>query len=127
MKEYSKPIVDVVSEAAEGVYAASGDPKCDSAYMNGIWQAPKYDGWNGGNVKSHYGCLGCPAYTGTGCALDPNNHYEQAGYAGSYDTDNGNRKPAWEGYQKQIWENNEVVGTVTVDIDYDITKYGLPY
>jgi len=39
MREYEKPLVDVVNEAAEGVYAASGAPGCDSKYMNGEWKA----------------------------------------------------------------------------------------
>ena len=40
------------------------------------------------------GCLGCPAYTATACGLET--HYVDSGYAGSYNTDNGNRKPSWE-------------------------------
>ena len=28
--------------------------------------------------------------------LQPATHYVDSGYAGSYDTDNGNRKPSWE-------------------------------
>ena len=77
-------------DTAEGVYLASGGAadnsdtanniKCDSQYMNGNWQAPDYSGWNGGTrgYRQQFGCLGCP------------------GYAGSYNTDNGNRKPSWE-------------------------------
>ena len=72
-------------DTAEGVYLASGGAadnsdtanniKCDSQYMNGNWQAPDYSGWNGGTrLKTHY---------------------VDSGYAGSYNTDNGNRKPSW--------------------------------
>ena len=38
--------------------------------------------------------LGCPANTASGCGLL--SHYVDSGYAGSYDVDNGNRKPSWE-------------------------------
>jgi hypothetical protein len=94
---------------AEGVYAASGDTasviKCDSKYMNGIWQHQK-----GGNsedgYKSVYGCLGCPAYTETACGLVT--HYEASGNAESYNNDNGKRKPAWEwlGYKPDEYVTN---------------------
>lgn len=95
MKEYSKPLLDIVQEA-EGVYAASGAAKCDSKYMLGIWQAPDYSNWNGVDrgYKQQFGCLGCPAYTDKGCGLDT--HYPESGYAGSYDVDSGNRMPSWE-------------------------------
>ncbi len=99
MMKYEKPIIQINSEMAEGVYAASGESVgvkgCDSEYMKGVYQAPKY-GWNT-TVKEYYGCLGCPANSSnTGCALDPSNHYEQSGTAGSYDTDIGTRMPDWE-------------------------------
>ncbi len=35
MKEYTKPLMDIVSEA-EGVCAASSVKKCDSKYMLGV-------------------------------------------------------------------------------------------
>ncbi len=98
MKTYEKPCVTVHGELTEGVYAASGDyvPKCDSIYMNGVWQAPDNSDWAGGTrgYKQQFGCLGCPANTNTECGL--NTHYEDADHAGSYDTDDGNRKPSWE-------------------------------
>ena len=102
MKEYEKPIVEVNSELAEGVYAASGGPKCDSKYRNGEWKAPDYSDW-AGKTRSYdeqFGCLGCPAYTKTGCGLET--HYIDSGKAESYDVDNGNRAPSWEkkGYNK---------------------------
>lgn len=70
--------------------------KCDSQYMNGNWQAPEYSSWNGGTrgYRQQFGCLGCPANTASACGLKT--HYVDSGYAGSYDTDNGNRKPTWE-------------------------------
>lgn len=100
MKEYSKPLVDVVPETAEGVYAASGASgraKCDSRYMGGSWQAGDYSTWAPGEqrgYKQQYGCNGCPANTGNGCGLDT--HYPESGYAGSYDDDAGKRMPSWE-------------------------------
>ena len=94
MKKYSKPVVEIVSEIAEGVYMGSGNglPSCDSTYMNGTWQAPKYDGNYG--YKEQFGCLGCPAYTATGCGLV--SHFEDADYSPTYDVDNGKRMPTWE-------------------------------
>lgn len=96
MKIYQKPVISLDSGIAEGVYAASGSIKCDSKYMNGIWQAPDYSDWNGGTrgYKQQFGCLGCPAYTESACGLLT--HYKDSGEAGSYDVDNGNRMPSWE-------------------------------
>lgn len=99
MKEYVKPVVLENEELAEGVYAASGGTiarKCDSIYMNGVWQAPDYSDWNGRTrgYRQQFGCLGCPANTDNGCGLLT--HYEDADHADSYDVDNGNRKPSWE-------------------------------
>lgn len=95
MKEYSKPLLDIVQEA-EGVYAASGAAKCDSKYMLGIWQGQDTSPWGAGtrSYKQQFGCLGCPANTANGCGLDT--HYPESGYAGSYDVDAGNRMPSWE-------------------------------
>lgn len=96
MKEYEKPIVEVNSELAEGVYAASGGPQCNSPTRNGVWKAPDYSDW-AGKTRSYddqFGCLGCPAYTATGCGLQ--SHYVDSNYASSYEVDNGNRKPGWE-------------------------------
>lgn len=100
MRNYEKPMVLVNEELAEGVYAASGDnnngPKCDSIYMQGVWQAPDYSDWRGTTrgYKQQFGCLGCPANTPSGCGLQ--SHYIDSGEADSYDVDNGNRKPSWE-------------------------------
>lgn len=79
-----------------GVETADGAPKCDSIYMQGVWQAPDYSGWQGvtRGYKQQFGCLGCPAYTADACGLQT--HYEESGKATSYDVDNGNRKPSWE-------------------------------
>ena len=90
------PVMIRTEELAEGVYLASGGIKCDSVYMNGVWQAPDYSDWNGTTrgYKQQFGCLGCPANTASGCGLL--SHYVDSGYAGSYDVDNGNRKPSWE-------------------------------
>jgi len=96
MMKYERPIIQINSETAEGVYAASGATKdCDSEYMNGVWQAPDYSTWPT-TVKQRYGCLGCPAYTWSGCGVATGNHYDQSGNSGSYDTDTGSRKPEWE-------------------------------
>ena len=47
MKNYERPVMIRTEELAEGVYLASGGIKCDSVYMNGVWQAPDYSDWNG--------------------------------------------------------------------------------
>lgn len=106
MKNYEKPMVLANDELAEGVYASSGATdsgttdggvKCDSVYMKGIWQAPDYSAWAAGETrgyKQQFGCLGCPANTESGCGLLT--HYEDSGYASSYEVDNGNRMPSWE-------------------------------
>lgn len=102
---YEKPIVFPVEEIAEGIYMASGQAnagdgtgelKCDSIYMKGVWQAPDYSDWAGGTrgYKQQFACLGCPANTANGCGLLT--HYEDSGHASSYEVDNGNRKPSWE-------------------------------
>ena len=64
-KIYEKPVMTIDAGMAEGIYAASGSKKCDSKYMNGVWQAPDYSDWNGGTrgYKQQFGCLGCPANT----------------------------------------------------------------
>lgn len=95
-EDYERPVMIRTEELAEGVYLASGGIKCDSVYMNGVWQAPDYSDWNGTTrgYKQQFGCLGCPANTASGCGLL--SHYVDSGYAGSYDVDNGNRKPSWE-------------------------------
>ena len=99
MREYVKPLVLANDTIAEGIYTASGDSggsKCDSIYMNGVWQAGDYSDWGTGTrgYKQQFGCIGCPANTGSGCGLE--SHYPASGPAGSYDTDDGNRKPTWE-------------------------------
>lgn len=104
MRNYEKPMVQLSADLAEGVYLASGAQaaddsgaaKCDSVYMKGVWQAPDYSDWAGDTrgYKQQFGCIGCPAYTGSGCGLL--SHYVDSGYAGSYDADNGNRMPSWE-------------------------------
>ena len=43
MKNYERPVMIRTEELAEGVYLASGGIKCDSVYMNGVWQAPHAD------------------------------------------------------------------------------------
>jgi hypothetical protein len=101
MKDYEKPKIEVCQTGSEGVYAASGETtagvKCDSIYMNGVWQKQNSSPWPAGETlsyKQQFGCLGCPANTDNGCGLQT--HYVDSGYAGSYETDNGNRKPSWE-------------------------------
>lgn len=106
--KYEKPMVIVNNMLAEGVYTASGDlsGKCNSVYMNGVWQQPDYSDWGGVDrgYKQQYGCLGCPSYTATGCGLD--SHFVDSGMSGSYDQDNGNRKPTWE---KRGYKPDDVV------------------
>lgn len=105
MKKYEKPVITVVEDLAEGVYAASGDvfggtAKCDSIYMKGTWEKGDF---TSKGIKANQGCVGCPAYTGTGCGL--NSHYVDSNFAASYDVDNGNRKPAWESSGKKPEDN----------------------
>lgn len=100
MIKYEKPVIEINSEIAEGVYAASGATvvKCDSVYMNGIWQPIDTSSWGTETrgYKQQFGCAGCPANTGSGCAIATGNHYDDSGNALSYLTDEGNRKPSWE-------------------------------
>ena len=91
MSTYEKPLVMVNDDLAEGVYAASGAPGCDSKYMKGEWEKGDY---SSKDIKTNQGCNGCPAYTGTACGLTT--HYVDSNYAASYDVDNGNRMPTWE-------------------------------
>lgn len=99
MIEYEKPLVDIVNEAAEGVYAASGSRKpdfCQSEHMDGF--QPQYMGhWDGSEgMKYIWGCFGCKAYTSAGCGLE--GHFIESGLAASYQPnfDAGRYKPAWE-------------------------------
>lgn len=105
MKKYEKPVLLTGMDYAEGIYLASGDvaveegigqAKCDSIYMQGVWQNPDYSQWDetGRGYKAQFGCLGCPANTANGCGLLT--HYEDSGYAQSYSVDDGKRKPSWE-------------------------------
>ena len=89
------------SDGATGGADSSGNEsgntvKCDSIYMQGVWQGPDYSGWNGATrgYRQQFGCLGCPAYRWDGCGLLSD--YVASGSASSYDADNGNRKPSWE-------------------------------
>jgi hypothetical protein len=90
MKEYIKPIVMIIHDLNEAIYTASGSttPSCDSKYMNGNFRAPDYS--NMTSYIERFGCLGCPAFRGNGCAL------QLEGYWESYDTDNEKRYPSWE-------------------------------
>jgi hypothetical protein len=102
-KDYVKPMAEAVLSTSEDVYMASGDVaigggttgsaqgKCDSKYMNGVYQAPNY--YTDASYGERFGCNGCPAfrYGGVeGCGI------QLETYWGSYDVDNGNRKPSWE-------------------------------
>lgn len=111
MKEYEKPMVDIVTEAAEGVYAASGKPGCDSLIMNYQMESPTY-GWKSGEVtvRKAYGCMKCPAYTYAGGQCGMLTHFVEAGQAGSYDVDSGKRMPIWEklGYTEDTIVTDEI-------------------
>ena len=52
MKNYERPVMIRTEELAEGVYLASGGIKCDSVYMNGVWQAPD-DTESKGTTRRH--------------------------------------------------------------------------
>lgn len=96
--KYEKPTAIVLDDTAEGIYCSSGsmEQKCDSVYMAGIWQGQDNTSWGSEQrgYKQQFGCLGCPANTGTGCGLLT--HKIESGNAGSYDIDMGQRKPTWE-------------------------------
>lgn len=94
MRKYEKPIIEVNNELAEGVYAASGDIKCDSKYMQGQFQAPIYTWVGTEGFKAIFGCQGCRAYRGSACGLLTD--YLNSSQASSYDADAGRRMPAWE-------------------------------
>jgi hypothetical protein len=93
--KYEKPLVVCVDDVSEGVYAASGE-KCDSIYMNGVWQGADYSmgSVSGVTYRQLYGCEGCRAYRKNGCGLLLD--YVESGYAPSYGSDGGFRKPEWE-------------------------------
>jgi len=83
MKEYNKPLIDVVRERAEGVYATSGTtvagverPKCGSDVMS----VATYRMGNGAGTTyvEYYGCAGCHNSNNNGnCALAPGGEYDQ--------------------------------------------------
>ncbi len=66
--KYTKPIITVNEELAEGVYAASGNNKlvCKSIYMLGIPISPSYNPIEDG-YKTGRGCEGCPAWDDEEC------------------------------------------------------------
>ena len=55
MTNYESPVMIRTEELAEGVYLASGGIKCDSVYMNGVWQAPDYSDCKPSWEKKGYG------------------------------------------------------------------------
>ena len=102
MKEYNKPLIDVVREAAEGVYATSGTGGlvCKSVYMQGVFQEDDVN--NVTTMKAYYGCVGCNLWRGVGadginrnhCAIEANADYDQASQALTYL--DGANMPRWE-------------------------------
>ncbi len=90
MAKYEKPVVEVTSELAEGVYANSGagagGRKCGSIYMNGVYQQPSNQPINDG-YKLGRGCEGCPAQNGGSC------RFQSAPQEMNWD---GDFRPAWE-------------------------------
>ena len=119
MKEYKKPLIDVVREAAEGVYATSGGvngrAQCGSDYMSpetynlGTWTT-------GDNYWTFYGCSGCTnsARNGVaGCALI-NGEYDKvvASNNGDYSVVEG-----YDGCQPR-WEREGYKATATAEITY---------
>jgi len=87
MKNYQKPTIVGSEELSEGIYMASGSAQCNSQYMSGVFRKPDY------SINNHIdglGCNGCPAFRGDHCGLQTEEYW------GSYDVDNGNRKPGWE-------------------------------
>jgi len=99
MKNYEKPVVMVNEELAEGVYAASGDKaanvnaetsgpkyKCESIYMNGVYQQGTWNPIEDGYKKGR-GCEGCPAQNGNSCRFVT--APEQMNWDGDF-------RPSWE-------------------------------
>ena len=114
---YEKPIVEVTTSKAEGVYAASGNGKatCGSNYMSpetytlGTWT-------QGDNYWKFYGCSGCTnsARNGVaGCALI-NGEYDKVVAANNGDY------TAVEGYDgcKPRWERENYSATETATVTY---------
>ncbi len=97
MKEYKKPLIDVVREAAEGVYATSGGNivKCDCPPMNYNMESPKDFTSGIHTIKYALGCQGCPAYTSGASECGLLTHYEDSNHAGSYEANIGGNKPVW--------------------------------
>ncbi len=105
------------ADAAEGVYMASGSSgsgtiKCESIYMNGVWQAQAGSSitWSSSTgYKEAFGCLGCRANRSNGCGLLTD--YVESGYASSYESDIGYLKPTWErkGYlpDQSVYDTND--------------------
>ena len=104
MKEYKKPLIDVVREKAEGVYATSGaqttgveKPGCGSDVMS----IETYRMGNGGGSTyvEYYGCAGCHNSNDNGnCALAPGGEYDRRVAEGKTPNpaDYADQKPKWE-------------------------------
>lgn len=94
MRAYEKPIVVLIDEMAEGIYAASGstgggngsteNKVCDSIYIKGQFTKSDYSDWQNGTNINGRGCEGCPANWSDGRC-----HVES--YAASEDC-----RPSWE-------------------------------
>lgn len=94
MKEYTKPVVEVTSEAAEGVYTASGftpwmgnglsgcnSPSIRGDFKLGTFKVPA-------TVKEYYGCNTCPA-----CNWSDKCNVKEGT---TYTNNDGYRFPSWE-------------------------------
>jgi hypothetical protein len=114
MKSYEKPVVLSNEEISEGIFAASGGgveaaapgeaaaggnedygskPGCDSKYMGGVFQAPK---WSFTTNIDTYGCNGCVANRNDQSCVLSDPELEEPSKWASYRVDDGHRMPKWE-------------------------------
>lgn len=96
MKQYEKPMVEIICNKAEGVYAASGmkkHPLCDSDYINNGYKVGTFK--EGDSYLEYYGCFGCPQSRDNAyCSLGDGADYDQSGQSGTYETKTN--APRWE-------------------------------
>ena len=99
MEKYEKPLIELNTELAEGVYAASGatdDIQCGSDYMQGVHHKGDRDHGRGDRkwqYKEAFGCAGCPADQNGVCALktgdrDKFKHYDRKDLRPQWEKDN---------------------------------------
>lgn len=91
-KDTDDPEDDLENASEEsGGMQASARIRCESRYMNGVWQGTRQGAWGGMKLgcKELLGCSGCPADNRDGCGLQKPNFSRYYGVIGSL-------KPEWE-------------------------------